>query len=233
MNPDNATLLLVDDDRDLTQLMHQYLSQAGFDVLSCNRPRELNMYLEQHAVDLMVLDLMMPGEDGLSILRRLQQRDFPIIMLSARGQEMDRIVGLEVGADDYLAKPFNPRELLARIRAVLRRPGGRPHNDQARYFFGPFVLDRTSRCLLRDGETVNLTDAEFELLDLFIRHPNQLLNRDLLVEQLHGYERTPFDRSVDIRVTRLRRKIEPDPGNPIYVRTVWGKGYQFTPGGND
>ena len=158
----------------------------------------------------------------------------PIIMLSARGEDVDRIIGLEVGADDYLAKPFNPRELLARIRAVLRRSEDAAvkieESGRATHRFGPFVLDLDSRSLHKGVVKIALTAGEFNLLRIFVEHPNRVLNRDFLMDMMKGYERDPFDRSIDVRVTRLRRKIEVDPAAPEYVRTVWGEGYLFSPG---
>ncbi|HHH43370.1 MAG TPA: response regulator, partial [Gammaproteobacteria bacterium] len=195
---------------------------------------EMDRFLATNTPDLIILDLMLPGEDGLSIAKRLRSSHaLPIIMLSARGEEVDRIVGLEVGADDYLPKPFNPRELLARIRAVLRRPAttaeASPGNEQT-FEFGPFKLDTDSGQLTRQGEKVPLTSGEFSLLHIFVRHPNQVLSRDRLIDHLKGFERSPYDRSIDVRVTRLRRKIEADPAAPVYIQTVWGEGYRFTPG---
>jgi two-component system phosphate regulon response regulator OmpR len=207
--------------------------------------------------DLLVLDLMLPGEDGLSLARDLRRRsDLPILMLSARGEEIDRVIGLEVGADDYLAKPFGPRELLARLRALLRRtqptpplpapPDGAstrpgelapdpaapaPAAAAGLLHFGPFVLDAAAWRLTRDGEEVPVTSAEFALLRVFAQHPQRVLSRDDLIEWLKGYERDAFDRSIDTRVTRLRRKIEPDPARPVYIRTVRGEGYLFNPRG--
>jgi two-component system phosphate regulon response regulator OmpR len=186
-----------------------------------------------------VLDLMLPGEDGLALTRALrgQSASVPILILSARGEEVDRVVGLEVGADDYLAKPFSPRELLARLRALLRRG----HAVQAESAatapaasrFGPYVLDLAGRRLLRDKTEVPLTGAEFDLLVAFVARPNRVLSRDSLVDLLKGYDRDPFDRSIDIRVTRLRRKIEADPSAPRYIRTVRGEGYLFNPQGGE
>jgi two-component system OmpR family response regulator/two-component system phosphate regulon response regulator OmpR len=184
-----------------------------------------------------VLDWMMPGEDGLSIARRLRaQPGFPpIIMLSAKGEDIDRIIGLEVGADDYLPKPFNPRELLARIRAVLRRHGGAvaPAAAEAARLvqFGPFSVNLDARTLSRDGAEITLTSGEYELLELFVTHANRALSRDWLMDQLRGFERDPFDRSIDVRVNRLRKKIEDDPANPAYIRTQRGQGYLFVPQG--
>jgi DNA-binding response OmpR family regulator len=174
---------------------------------------------------------MLPGEDGLSLARELGSRGGPpIIMLSARGEEVDRIVGLEVGADDYLPKPFSHRELLARVTAVLRRRQPAPQAGRLRRF-GPFEVDLEAHRLMRNGEEVDVSGAEFALLKVLIENPDRVLSRDALVELLKGYDRAPFDRMVDVRVTRLRRKIEPDPTHPIYLRTVWGEGYLFSPGG--
>jgi DNA-binding response OmpR family regulator len=175
---------------------------------------------------------MLPGEDGLTLARDLGTHGGPpIIMLSARGEEVDRIVGLEVGADDYLPKPFSHRELLARVAAVLRRrqpaaPSGRIRR------FGPFEVDLDAHRLMRNNEEVDISGAEFALLKVLLENPDRVLGRDALVELLKGYERAPFDRMVDVRVTRLRRKIEPDPAHPVYLRTIWGEGYLFSPGGS-
>lgn len=193
----------------------------------------MDAWLAANHADLVILDLMLPGEDGLSLARRLRS-DYrlPVIMISARGDDVDRIIGLEVGADDYLAKPFNPRELLARIRAVMRRngfPDTALEEDDNDFRFGPFRLVSDNRLLYRDGDEVELTRAEFDLLEVLVKHANRVLSRDFIVENLRGYERDPFDRSIDVRVTRLRHKIEDDPARPRFIRTVWGVGYQFTP----
>ncbi len=232
-NP-SPQLLVVDDDANLRALLLRYLGEQGFAVAGVADGVEMDRYLERHPVDLLVLDLMLPGEDGLSIARRLRaSRNLPIIILSARGEEVDRIVGLEVGADDYLPKPFSPRELLARIRAVLRRqaPVAPAPAVTAGFQFGDFTFDPESRVLTRAGAEVALTAGETALLAVFVQHPNRVLSRDRLVDLLKGYDRSPFDRSVDVRVTRLRRKIEEDPAHPVFVRTVWGEGYLFTPKG--
>jgi len=195
----------------------------------------MDAWLAENTPDLVILDLMLPGEDGLSIARRLSSdHKLPIVMISARGEELDRIVGLEVGADDYLPKPFNPRELLARIRAVLRRNrpavGAAPDTGK-KYVFGPFLLEPQKRVLYRDTSEVDLTRSEYELLEVFVTHPNQILSRDLIMDCLSGSDRDPYDRSIDVRVTRLRHKLEEDPAEPHLIRTVWGVGYQFTPRG--
>ena len=228
-------LLVVDDDQHIRALLTRYLTQEGFAVAGVEDGAAMDGWLAGNQADLVILDLMLPGEDGLSLARRLRRESsVPIVMLSARGEDIDRIVGLEVGADDYLAKPFNPRELLARIRAVLRRqpaadPPAREDPEAPVEVFGPYRLDAKRRELTRDGEPLALTSSEFDLLQVFLARPNRLLNRDSLLDLLKGYERSPFDRSMDVQVARLRSKIEPDTKHPIYIRTVWGKGYIFTP----
>lgn len=233
---DKPLILVVDDDAGIRELLAEYLAQQGFAVATARDGRELDACLTGVSPALVVMDLMLPGEDGLSLTRRLKAHtDCPVIMLSARGEDVDRIIGLEVGADDYLAKPFNPRELLARIRAVLRRGGARPAGqDEApeTVRFGPFRLDLAAQQLWRDGEAVPLTQAEFTLLKLFVEHPNRALSRDQIMDWLKGFERDPYDRSIDVRVTRLRKKLETDPSNPVYIRTVWGQGYLFAPRGS-
>ena len=235
MTPSNAAhILVVDDDPALCELLSDYLSGNGFSVTTVGDGAAMRRALAHAAADAVVLDVMLPGEDGLALARELRGRsEMPILMLSARGEEIDRVVGLEVGADDYLAKPFSPRELLARLRALLRRvrPGPAASSGVAaeQHRFGSFLLDPLAHRLLRDGVEVRLTGAEFELLRIFVEHPNRVLSRDTLVDLLKGYDRDPFDRSVDIRVTRLRRKIETDPAAPAYIRTIRGEGYLFNP----
>ena len=226
-------LLVVDDDPQLRALLARYLGEQGFRVSTVTDGAAMDALLARERPDLVILDLMLPGEDGLSIARRLRSRGHvPIIILSARGEDVDRIVGLEVGADDYLAKPFNPRELLARIRAVLRRPAEQAAAAPvALQRFGLFTLDVARHVLLRAGAEITLTAGEFALLRVLVENPNRVLTRDQLIEHLKGYERAAFDRSIDVRVTRLRRKIEDDPAAPRYLRTVWGEGYLFTPEG--
>jgi two-component system, OmpR family, phosphate regulon response regulator OmpR len=229
------TILIVDDDAGLRDLLQRYLREGGYQAAAVHDGDAMDEYLAAHTPDLIILDLMLPGEDGLTIAQRLRAKhDWPVIMLSARGEEIDRIVGLEVGADDYLPKPFNPRELLARIRAVLRRRArnSEPVEDSRRIVaFGPFRLDLDGYVLTRDGMEVPLTAGDLALLRVFAEHANCVLSRDKLLDLLKGYERSPFDRSVDVRVTRLRRKIEEEPATPRYIRTVWGVGYVFTPSG--
>ncbi len=233
---ESANLLVVDDDPELRELIQAYLEQQGFNVTCVESGEAMDAYLREHDIDLLILDLMLPGEHGLSIAKRVKdQTRYPIIIVSAQGEDVDRIVGLEVGADDYLSKPFNPRELLARVRAVLRRTQNQARAEAGsgkRIEFGQFALDTNSHRLTRDGEVVPLTSGEFDLLAILVSHPNKVLDRDRILDLLTGAERSPFDRSIDVRVTRLRSKIEPDPASPIYIRTIWGKGYMFCPSGD-
>lgn len=237
METQGQSILVVDDDPGLRDLLERYLTEQGFKVVTAEDGTAMDAQIESHTIDLVVLDLMLPGEDGLSIARRLRTRgDIPILILSARSDEVDRIVGLEVGADDYLPKPFNPRELLARIRAILRRrdsvsaPAIATDAHEVKRF-GPFTVDMTSRTLSRHDESIALTSGEFALLRVFLDYPNHVLSRDSLVDKLKGYDRSPFDRSIDVRIARLRRKIEPDPADPRYILTEWGQGYRFSPDG--
>jgi DNA-binding response OmpR family regulator len=236
MSENKSLIYVVDDDPGIRDLLAEYLTGQGFEVACAEGGATLNSLLDKARPDLLVLDLMMPGEDGLSIARRLkgQAGAPPIIMLSAKGEDIDRIVGLEVGADDYLAKPFNPRELLARIRAVQRRGTAAPAaaGEPLRVVeFGSFTVNLDARSLSRGNEEIDLTSGEFSLLEIFVAHPNRALSRDWLMDQLRGFERDPFDRSIDVRVNRLRKKIEDDPANPAYIRTQRGQGYLFVPQG--
>lgn len=230
--------MVVDDDPRLRDLLERYLKQQGFDVVVAQHGTDMNRLLPHAAVDLIVLDVMMPGEDGISICERLRvgKVTTPIIMLTAKSEEQDRIAGLEVGADDYLAKPFNPRELLARINAVLRRrplqeaPGAPAHTNETTHF-GPFKFDIASRKLMRNGEEMALTTGEFAMLKILVRHPRQPLSRDKLAQLTRGRDIKPTDRSLDVQVSRLRRLIEDDATSPRYLQTVWGIGYVFVPDG--
>jgi len=235
MPEDMKRILIVDDDAALRELVADYLNASGYTVEGVGDGVDMRAVLNERAVDLVILDLMLPGEDGLSLLHGLRERHGPpVIIVSARGDEVDRVVGLELGADDYLAKPFGPRELLARVRAVLRRSGGPDAPPEAQALsFGPFRLHLNTHVLTRDGAEIPLTSGEFNLLRVLLEHANQVLSRDQLMSLLKGYERSPFDRSIDVRVTRLRRKIEPRPEAPVYLRTVWGEGYLFTPQGEE
>lgn len=243
MNTTNAPrspdrILVVDDDARIRDLLRRYLTQEGFEVFLAEDAKALNRLMVREAVDLIVLDLMLPGEDGLSICKRLRaaKNPTPIIMLTAKVEDIDRIVGLEVGADDYLPKPFNPRELLARIHAVLRRrpvieAPGAPSKEQAVVQFGQFEFDLAQRRLSKDGQALALTTGEFSMLKALVRHPRQPLSRDKLALLARGREFEPFDRSLDVQISRLRKLIEPDAGQPQYIQTVWGVGYVFVPDG--
>jgi len=231
-------IVIVDDDARIRDLLRRFLSQEGFDVLLAEDGRALDRILQRETIDLIVLDLMLPGEDGMSICKRLRSMGTktPVIMLTAKGEDVDRIHGLEMGADDYLGKPFNPRELLARIHAVLRRrpqaeiPGA-PANDKEVITFGEFTLNLGIRALSKNGQDIPLTTGEFAMLKALVRHPRQALSRDKLAQLARGREFEPFDRSLDVQVSRLRKMIETDPASPKIIQTVWGVGYVFVPDG--
>jgi two-component system phosphate regulon response regulator OmpR len=229
-------LIVVDDDGRIRDLLRRYLTQEGFEVLVAEDARALDRLLLREHADLIVLDLMLPGEDGLSACRRLRARQdaIPVIMLTAKGDDVDRIVGLELGADDYLPKPFNPRELLARVNAVLRRrpqreAPGSPAALGEKVLFGPFEFDLALRQLSRDGDPLALTTGEFAMLKALVRHPRQPLSRDKLAQLARGREFEPFDRSLDVQISRLRKILETDPAQPRFIQTVWGVGYVFVP----
>ena len=228
-------ILVVDDDQGLRDLLTRYLGEQGFTVKAAESPTAMDRLLSREAFDLLVLDLMLPEEDGLSICRRLRSADpqLGILMLTAKGDEIDRIVGLEMGADDYLPKPFNPRELVARIQAVLRRrglpPPGAPAAKPGVIGFGDVEVDMSTRQIARQGEVTRLTTGEFAVLKVLMEHPRQPLSRDRLTQLARGREHGPFDRAIDVQVSRLRKLVEPDPQNPRYLQTVWGFGYVFVP----
>ena len=232
-------ILVVDDDQRLRELLLRYLSEQGFIVKAVADGKAMDRLLEREAVDLVVLDLMLPGEDGLTICRRLRAADpqLCVVMLTAKGDEVDRIVGLEMGADDYLPKPFNPRELVARINAVLRRrqlpPPGAPALDSETINVGPVAIDMAARTLVKEGETTRLTTGEFAVLHVLLSHPRQPLSRDRLMALARGREHGPFDRAIDVQISRLRKLIEPDVQNPRYIQTIWGFGYVFVPDGHN
>jgi two-component system OmpR family response regulator len=228
-------ILIVEDDREIGALIARYLRENNCRATHVFDGRNLNELLETRRIDLAILDLMLPGEDGLSLCQRMRQRSHvPILILTAKGQEIDRIVGLEMGADDYLTKPFNPRELLARIRAILRRNGLAaltPIENHSRVLrFDGWSIDRGLRELHSpDGTRISVTGAEFDLLQAFCERPGRVLSRDQLVEVTHGREAAAFERSIDILISRLRRKIERDPQHPEMIKTIRSGGYLFTP----
>ncbi len=226
-------IAILDDDPEIRSLLEQNLRSSGFEVSTASSGRDLKTILEHQTIDLVVLDLMLPGEDGLTICRELRtDSNIPIIMLTAMTHEADRIIGLEMGADDYLTKPFSPRELVARIKATLRRQGmvSAQSEDRKRVAtFEGWKLDVVRR-ELRDPEDVlvDLTSGEFDLLAALIDRPNRLMTRDLLLDITKGRQADVFDRSIDITISRLRQKIEDDPKNPQFIKTVRGKGYIFS-----
>jgi len=227
-------LLIVDDEADVTALLSRYFSSQGFRVVTARDGHEMRRTLAGQHIDLVLLDLGLPDEDGFAITRYLREQwRGPVVIVTGRGEAVDRIVGLELGADDYVTKPFDLRELLARVRSVLRRSRGTgipAPREPARFAFDRFVLDMQSHTLVDSGEKrVELTSGEFALLRALVEHPNQVLTRDQLMNHVHGREAGPFDRAIDVQVGRLRRKIESDPAQPRLIKSVRGTGYLFTP----
>jgi two-component system OmpR family response regulator len=226
-------ILVVDDHKDIRDLLARYLDQNGLRVTTAADAGAARRVLKSAAIDLVVLDIMMPGEDGLSLCRHLREAtSIPVILVTAMAEETDRVVGLEIGADDYVTKPFNPRELLARIKAVLRRaqslPPGRDVLAVGKVRFDRWTLDLDRRELVdADGVVTPLSTGEFRLLAVFVEHPGRVLSRDQLLDLTRGRAAAAFDRSIDNQVSRLRKKIEHDPRNPTLIKTVWGGGYSF------
>jgi two-component system OmpR family response regulator len=225
------SLLIVDDDQQVCELLHDYLDSHGFQVATAPNGERMRGVLARQSVDLVLLDLGLPGEDGLTLMRWLREHwEGPVIILTGRGEAVDRVVGLELGADDYIAKPFDLRELLARVRAVLRRAGGGAAAAGASVFeFQGFRLDTKGRTLQRDGGTeVPLTNGEYALLLAFLQAPHKVLSRDELLNATHGRDAGPYDKTIDVQVGRLRRKIERDPAQPEIIKAVRGAGYLLT-----
>jgi len=228
-------VLVVDDDARLRGLLQRFLEEQGYLVKGVADAEQMDRALSRELYSIMVLDLMLPGEDGLSICRRLRAdgSEMPILMLTAKGDDTERIEGLDAGADDYLPKPFNPRELDARIRAILRRQvrevPGAPSQQDEQVAFGPWVLDLSNRLLYRGDEEISLTTGEFAVLKALVQHPREPLTRDKLMNLARGREWSAMERSIDVQVSRLRRLLEEDPAKPRYVQTVWGVGYVFVP----
>lgn len=234
---DKLKILIVDDDPEICQLLQAYLAKQEYDVITRLNGKDILHVIEEHEVDLVVLDVMLPGEDGLSLCQKIRKKSpVMIIMLSAMGEDSDRIVGIELGADDYLPKPFNPRELLARIKSLVRRTTGEIGKQRqlqskvkvTNIIFADWVLDRNRRKLVApDKTTVPLTNGEYELLVTLLEHSNQVLSRDQLLNITHNRDAAPFDRTIDVQIGRLRKKIEDDPRSPKFIETVRGGGYQF------
>ncbi|MGY3945238.1 response regulator [Aeromonas tecta] len=233
MNQGSPHILVVDDHSEIRDLLKRFLEQHGMRVSCARDGKEMKRLLDEREFDLLVLDLMMPGEDGLTLCRELRVKSrLPIIMLTAMGEETDRIIGLEMGADDYLAKPFNPRELLARIKAVMRRTQAEPQPVPEALTrdlrFDRWLLDINRRELVdEEGVGMSLSTAEFDLLRVFLERPQRVLSRDQLLDLARGREAVAFDRAIDTLVSRLRRKLERDPKNPELIKTIWGGGYLF------
>ena len=223
----NETILVVDDEPKIVQLARDYLEKSGFKVLTSGDGQQALAITRQEHPDLIVLDLMLPGMDGLDVCRAIRREsDVPIIMLTARAEETDQLIGLELGADDYITKPFSPRALVARVRALLRRTQGNLLQQET-IRIGDLELDLRRKQLSLKGEIIHLTRSEFLLLETLAKHPGQPLSREQLLEKLHGVVFDGVDRSVDSHIKNLRRKIEPDPADPIYIQTVYGFGYKF------
>lgn len=235
-NSNKHRILVVDDDLRLRDLLKRYLTEQGFACDTVPDAAAMDRGLTRMRYDLIVLDVMMPNEDGMAACKRLRAAGnlTPVIMLTAKGDDVDRILGLELGADDYMGKPFNPRELVARIGAVLRRQQplpapGAPTNEDQLVRFGPYELNLGRRTLAKDGSPVPLTTGEFSILKVFAQHPREPLSRDKLAELARGRDLDAFDRSIDVQVSRLRKLLGDDPSNPRFVQTVWGLGYVFIP----
>jgi len=239
--PSNGRVLIVDDDTSVREMLAEYLATHGYEVAQADRGTAMREAVERSLPDVVLLDVNLPGEDGLTLARFLRERyDVGIIMVTGAADVVDRVAGLEVGADDYVVKPFDPRELRARVKSVLRRMQARAPEAQAavapdpaprsRVRIGACALDLAShRLFAADGQEIPLTAMEFDLLKVFVEHPNQVLNRDRLLTLTRNREWEPFDRSIDIRIARVRRKIEADPDHPQAIRTVRGTGYMYVP----
>ena len=223
----NATILIIDDDEKLNRLLSQFLTEFGYNVITAIHPDSGLKKLSRQDPDLVILDVMLPGMNGFEVCKRIRQtHEVPIIMLTARGEITDKIVGLELGADDYVSKPFEPRELVARIQSVLRRT--QIHDDLRVQSFGRIQIDFARRIVTVDGETVVLTTNEYVTLVFLVKSAGKVMNRDAILQELSGIDSEAFNRTVDITISRLRQKIKDDPKNPVFIKTVWGAGYVFT-----
>ena len=229
----DKTILIVDDDAKMRELLNEYLASYGFDMLMLPDGSKVLKTIQLKAPDLVILDIMLPERDGLEVLREIRmQSQIPVIMLTAKGEDADRIVGLELGADDYLPKPFNPRELLARIKAVLRRPPltnkkVTKNRDDLLVRIGGMVLNKAKQTLVAEGKEVELSSTEYKLLEVLMTHPNTVMSRDRLMSMARGKDFMAFDRSIDVHISKLRAKLETDPRKPKRIKTIWGTGYMF------
>ena len=229
----DKTILIVDDDAKLRELLDEYLASYGFEVLMLPDGATVLKIIQLKAPDLVILDIMLPDRDGLEVLREIRMHSrIPVIMLTAKGEDADRIVGLELGADDYLPKPFNPRELLARIKAVLRRQpltnkNVTKHKEDLLVRVGGMVLNKARQTLVAEGKEVELSSTEYKLLEVLMAHPNIVMSRDRLMSMARGKDFMAFDRSIDVHISKLRAKLETDPRKPKRIKTIWGTGYVF------
>lgn len=222
----NKTILIIDDDKKLNNLLSDYFSKFGFKVTTVTHPEEGLKILKRELPDIIILDIMLPRMDGFEVCKEIRKEySVPIIMLTARGEVTDRIVGLELGADDYLPKPFEPRELVARIQSVLRRSSEDFKSGTIK--FGKLIVDIEKHSVLLDGKNVDLTTMEFEILSLFLRNPGKVFTRDHLMDRIRGIEWEAFDRSIDVLISRLRQKLNEHPKKPSFIKTIWGTGYKF------
>ena len=228
----STTILIIDDDQKLNELLKDYLSPFGMAVLTAEHPDQGLTLFRQQSPSLIILDLMLPEKDGFAVCREIRKESsVPIIMLTARGDLPDRIAGLELGADDYLAKPFEPRELVARIQTVLRRSDGEsgPHSLPNQIKAEELTVDLRKRTALLSGQLLDLTTMEFEILALFLKNPEAVLSREEMMDRIRGIDWEAYNRSIDVAVSRLRHKLKDDPKRPRYIKTIWGAGYQFLP----
>jgi len=236
MMNESQRILIVEDDKRLRALLERHLREYDFEVIGVDNGEQMLKVLSRSHIHLIVLDVMLPGNDGLTLCRNLrgQDNDVPILILTAKGDDLDRIIGLEIGADDYLSKPCNPRELVARIRAILRRTSNRvlgapKTQDNQVFSFGQFMINLSTRQLFKDDKLQTITTGEFALLTVMIQNPKVTLNRDQLMSLARGRDHAAFERSIDIQISRIRKLIEDNPSQPRYIQTVWGKGYIFVP----
>jgi DNA-binding response OmpR family regulator len=224
-------LLIIDDDEKLNQLLTRYLKEFGFRLLSATHPDKGLTLFRQKSPELIILDVMLPGMNGFEVCKQIRASStVPIIMLTARGELMDKVVGLELGADDYLPKPFEPRELAARIQSILRRAQPQHQPSREEFSIGRLTLDLGRRRIMLDGNEVTLTTNEFNALTLLVRHSGRVLDRDEILQELRGMDSEAFNRTVDITISRLRQKLGDDPRKPVFIKTVWGTGYIFVGG---
>jgi two-component system, OmpR family, phosphate regulon response regulator OmpR len=228
----NNKVLIIDDDERLCKLIKEYLEENGFKVHAIGDGSEARKTIEKESPDIIILDIMLPGKDGLEVLKDINREySIPVIMLTARGEDTDRIIGLELGADDYISKPFNPRELLARMRAVMRRASveenAETEKEEEHIIAGGVILNRVRQTVTVNNDELDLSMTEFKILEILMKHPNVILNRDQIMNYARGKDLMAFDRSIDVHISKLRSKLERDPRYPKRIKTIWGSGYMF------